>query len=341
METRLAFIFDNFYISWFALFVTIGCIAGTVVACLLRHRQGKYISDIFICVTFGVPLGLFFARLFYCVFSLTEFNSFGQVIALTNGGYGLYGGILGVFLSAVIAVKLFDSIDDLGGLLDCLATGGALAITVGRFATCFTGSELGYEVNFSFMTVYDPVQDLNTFAVYWLDGLLEAAIFITCYEFFQFCLQQGRDKPVGGKTALVMLALHGANQVLCDSMRADALKLGLNEFIKIAQILGIVSCIVILVYFIVLSIRSSKLGLLHIMSFIIMLQCIAFGVLAEYRVGNGNYISKHLMMLWAMILLCVMVVHYAKLTVVRTRVAKKTSTEKQPKRRARALAHSR
>lgn len=312
MENRLALIYDECYISWFAVFVAAGCLLGMLTACILRKWQKKYASDVFICTVLAVPLGLLFGRVFYCAFSLSEFSGIGQMLDLTNGGYGLYGAIFGVFLAAVIANGLFH-MDDLGGLLDCLAVGGALAITVGRFATCFTGSELGYEVNFSVMAVYDEVHDLHTFAVYMLDGILEAVIALVCLCFFAFCRRKVGTERVGGKTALVMPALHGANQVLIDSMRADALKLGANEFIKISQIIGIVSCVTILIYFIVLSAKiTHKFGVGRVMSLIIMLECIGFGVLAEYRVGNGNYISKHLMMLAAMVILCVMVVHYGR-----------------------------
>lgn len=317
MGNRWALIYDNVYISWFALFVTAGCFLGMLTAALLRKTQKKYASDVFLCTAWSVPLGLVFGRWFYCIFSLSEFNSLHQRLNLTNGGYGLYGTMVGVFLAGVITNGLFH-IDGLGELMDCMAVGGALAITIGRFATWFTDSELGYEVPFSVMAVYDEAQNLHTFAVYMLDGIMEALIFLVSLGFFAFCRKKGEREWIGGKTALVMLAMHGANQVLIDSMRADALKLGANEFIKISQIIGIVSCIAVLVYFLVRSAKAAhKFGTWRAMSVIIMLECIGFGVLAEYRVGNGNYISKHIMMLAAMFILCVMVVHYGRSIVVK------------------------
>lgn len=327
MGNRWALIYNEIYISWFALFTAAGCLLGMIVAALLRKTQKQYASDVFLCTAFGVPLGLVFARLFYCVFSLSEFNGLDQMLDLTNGGYGLYGAIFGVCVAGIIVNTLF-RLDDFGGLMDCMAVGGALAITVGRFATYFTSSELGYEVPFSVMAVYDETQNLHTFAVYQLDGIIEAVIFLISLCFFAYCQRKGESELMGGKTALVMLAMHGANQVLIDSMRADALKLGANEFIKISQIIGIVSCIAVLVYFLVLSAKAAhKFGTWRAMSVIIMLECIGFGVLAEYRVGNGNYISKHIMMLVAMFILCVMVVHYGRSIVVKKKPKPKT-TEK-------------
>lgn len=317
MGNRWALIYNDVYISWFALFVAAGCWLGMLVAALLRKSQKQYASDVFLCTAFGVPLGLVFARIFYCIFSLSEFNSLDQILDLTNGGYGLYGAIFGVCVAVVLVNALFN-IDGLGELMDCMAVGGAFAITAGRFATYFTGSELGYEVNFSVMAVYDEAQNLYTFAVYQLDGIITAVIFFVSLGFFFYCQRKGERDLIGGKTALVMLAMHGANQVLIDSMRSDALKLGANEFIKMSQIIGIVSCIAVLVYFLVLSAKAAhRFGTWRAMSVIIMLECIGCGVLAEYRVGNGNYISKHIMMLAAMFILCVMVVHYGRSIVVK------------------------
>lgn len=318
MENRLAFIYNGLNISWFGIFVAAGCLVGMLIAAVLRKVQRQPMSDIFICTAIGVPVGLFLSRCFYCLFSLSEFSGIWQMVDLTNGGYGLYGAILGVFLSAIIASALFN-MENFGGLLDCMAAGGAFAITVGRFATCFTGSELGYEVNFSIMAVYDEAHDLHTFAVYMLDGIIEAVIFVVSLCFSSFCIRKGRGELIGGKTALVMLALHGANQVLADSMRADALKLGANEFIKISQIVGIVSCVAVLIYFIISSVKINKFRLSHAASIILMLGCIALGVLAEYRVGNGNYISKHLIMLGAMLMLCMMTVRYGSGIVIKTK----------------------
>lgn len=330
MDNRLAFVFDGFSVSWFGIFVTAACLAGTVIACFLRRRQGQPASDILACLIGGIPLGLLGARWFYCIFSLREFSDFGEMLHLTGGGYGLYGAIFGVYLGVTMGT-LVEDIEDFGALMDCIAVGGTFAIAVGRFATYFTGTELGYEVEFRFMTVYNEAQNLHIFAVYWLDGLLESVIFVVCLWFFRYCQRKGKRERISGKTALVMLALHGANQVLCDSMRSDGLKLGANRFINIAQIVGIVCCVVVLLYFMVLLAKMYTFGLGHVLSVVILLECIAFGVLAEYRVGKGNYISKHLMMLAAMVILGVMVVHYAKIVV----------TEKKPRRWARALAHSR
>lgn len=314
MDNRLAVIYHYVYVSWFGVFVAIGIFAGIAVAVMLRGRQKKafadkriFLSDIYICTAISMPLALVGARLFYGVFSFSEFDSPIGLLRFSAGGYGLYGAFLGVLAGAWLTVKQF-GVYSLGTLLDCLAVGGALTIAVGRFATVFTGSELGYEVGFRFMTVYDAMQSSYTFAVYQLDGVLETVIFFVSLWFFHYCMTRGKRERIGGKTAMVMLALHGAGQVLCDSMRADALKFPLNEFIKVSQIVGIVCCLAVLVCFFVLSVRRIGWKVRHFVILPLIPLLVALGVFGEYRVGSGNYISNHLIMLGGMLGLSVIAI---------------------------------
>lgn len=299
MENSLALIYGNVEISWFAVFVTLGCISGIMLACILRKLQKAMVSDIFILVTFAIPLSLILSRLQYCVFSSHSFNNIFEMLNPANGGFGLYGAVLGVVIAAFIVNKRFET-GGTGKLLDCAAIGGLLTITVGRFATHFTGTEIGYEVSFDTFTVYDAEGQINNLAVYMLDGIVSAIIFVICLGFFIKHLGKASSD---GKTALIMLALHGTNQVVMDSMRSDALKLGANDFIKISQIIGIVCCVAVMIYFIVKTIKNESFRLYHLAIIIAIPVCVALGVYSEYRVGNGNYISKHILMAACMLAL--------------------------------------
>ena len=302
MDNQLMLVIGNFEISWFAVFTTIACYIGMFIACILRRLQKKRVSDIYVCITFGVPLGLFFGRLVYILFSGNVLSGFLQYMDLTNGGFGLYGVMFGVFLATVLAAKLYD-VDNFGQLLDCLSVGGAFAITMSRFATVFTPAEIGYEVNFKPFAVYDSEQGIYNLAVYKLDGIYEAIIFLLCLWFFIFSIKKCDRNRISGKTSMLMLALHGTNQVVMESMRADPLKLGLNEFIKISQIIGIVCCVAILVAFITITAKRSGFGKFHLIALAVIVIAIILGVFGEYRVGSSNYISNHLIMFSGMVLL--------------------------------------
>ena len=303
-------IIGNLEISWFAVFTAVACFIGVCIACLLRFVQRKDINDIFTCVAFGIPLGLVFGRILYIIFSGSGLTGLGQYLNLTNGGFGLYGVFFGVFLGALIAVRYFYA-DGLGSLLDCLSIGGAFAITVGRFATGFTPAEIGYEVDFKLFAVFDKEQGIYNLAVYQLDGLYEAIVFCICLWFFIHCKRNGDKNTIYGKTALLMLALHGTNQVVMDSMRADPLKLGLNEFIKISQIIGIVCCVAVLVTLIILTAKRYGFSKFHWVSLPLIVVSIILGVFGEYRVGSSNYISNHLIMFAGMVILDWLTIEYA------------------------------
>ena len=299
MDDQLMLIYNGIVISWFAFFVSVGCLLGIVVSCILRLVQRKSVSDVFIVTMLSVPLGLFFGRILYCLFSNELLSGFDEYINLTNGGFGLFGVMLGVFFAVVIACKVF-SCGQVGELLDCIVPGGTLAITIGRFATRFTTSEIGYPVDFKLFTVYDVKENVYNLAIFDRDGTFEAISLIICLFTF-FYTRHKKASP--GLTSLVMLALHGTNQVLMDSMRADPLMLGINNFIKISQIIGILCCISILVYFMIISAKKDRFSKFHMISIPIILVSIFLGVMGEYRVGSTNYISKHLLMLLGMLML--------------------------------------
>ena len=300
-------IYNGILISWFAVFVTAACFAGIVVSCILRLVQKKSVSDIFIVTMLAVPLGLLFGRVLYCLFSNDLLTGFSEYLNLTNGGFGLFGVMLGVFIAVVLACRFFGC-GHTGEMLDCIVPGGTLAIAIGRFATRFTSSEIGYPVNFKLFTVYDVKENVYNLAIFDLDGIFEMIIFlIALFTFFY----TRRIRNCHGVTSLVMLALHGTNQVVMDSMRADPLMLGINNFIKISQIIGILCCISVLVYFMVITAKKDSFSRFHMISIPIILISIVFGVLGEYRVGSTNYISKHLLMLFGMLLLDWLTLTYA------------------------------
>ncbi len=309
MDNQLMLIIGGIKISWFAVFTAAACLAGMMAACLLRRLQRRPVSDIFIAVTFAVPLGLLFGRILYSLFPGDSFSNLAEFADLTNGGFGLYGVLFGVFLAAVIACRCFRA-EGPGSLLDCLAVGGSLAIAAGRFATCFTSAETGYQVDFRLFTVYDSRLDIYNLAVYQLDGIYESVIFVICAAFFIYCLGNAGNGRSDGKPALLMIALHGTNQVVMDSMRADPLKLGLNEFIKISQIIGILCCVAVLVYLIVDHVRRNGFGKKHVITIAAILISIVLGVVGEYRVGSSNYISNHVIMLLGMLILDGLVIAY-------------------------------
>lgn len=309
MNHQLAIIGQNYVVSWFAIFSFLGCLAGCLTACILRKTQKRNVSDVLIVTTFAIPFGLIFGRIFYCLFAASEYSTVWQMLQLQVGGYGLFGAILGVYLAALLSRILF-GIQGWGELLDCLAIGGALAITAGRFASHFAGVELGYEVPFELLTVYNPEEDLHVLAVYWLDGIYEAAVMLLGLFFYCNVRKKGEKESSGGLTAMLMLALHGTNAVIMESMRADALKLGANDFIKVSQILGITCCVVVVVAFIILTARRRGFRLADAVTILVIIACIVLGVYAEWRVGKGDYIRKHVLMFVSMAILGAVTMHY-------------------------------
>ncbi len=303
---RTALIYEGLSLDWFGVIVAAACFVGVCVTCLLRKLQKGSINEILTIFCIGTPLALILARVQYCL-SKVDLDALGVGYIFTGmheGGYGLYGAMGGILLAVLLTAVLWSS--STGELADCVATAGAGIIAVGRFATRFTMDALGFAMPSNAFTVHNEVDGLDYLAVFYLDGIVESVIFVVCIGLFLFNYGRKESRYTKGNIALIFLMLHGLNQVVMDSLNTMTLCLFNNEFIKASQIIGIVSWLVIIIVFICRLIKKQlfKKEYLGIIAAFVGLVIVA--VFMEYRVGNSNYVSAHIVMGACMVIMAIL-----------------------------------
>lgn len=303
---RTALIYESLSLDWFGIVVAAACLVGLCVACLLRKFQKGSVNEILTVFCIGTPLAMILSRVQYCT-SRVDLGEFGIGYIFTgmrDGGYGLYGAMAGILAAALLAALLFKS--SLGEIADCVAVAGAGIITVGRFATRFTMDSLGFAMAPNAFTVRNDADGLDYLAVFYLDGIVESVIFVICLGLFFFCYGRKNSSFTKGNVALIFLMLHGLNQVVMDSLRTVTLCLFDNDFIKASQIIGIVSWLVIIIVFVCRLVKKQlfKKGFFGIFAAFAVLIIVA--VRMEYRVGNSNYISAHIVMGICMVIMAIL-----------------------------------
>ena len=206
-------------------------------------RRGTVSRLAVFCVIFGV-LG---ARLGYCLCILDGINEpfLPFLFRLTAGGYMLYGAMAGALggaaLTAAVTRQSFFKLTDL------LAAPSALLISLARLAEGIAGEGYGWDIadwfspdsGMSVFVLEDPsffcrfpfgVSDMYgswNWSVFIFEALIAAAIFL-------FLQKKSYTRP-GGKTCLFLL-LYAASQILCESMRQDAvLRFG---FVRVNQVVS-------------------------------------------------------------------------------------------------------
>jgi phosphatidylglycerol:prolipoprotein diacylglycerol transferase len=131
----------SFAISPHGLFIAIGFMIGAMLLTRLATRRGiseEHIQTIIFWCLVGAIIG---ARLFYVLAHFSEFDNFGQMLAIWRGGISLLGGIAGAILINVPRLRRYGY--RFFQVVDPGAVAVALGISVGRIGDLIIGDHLG------------------------------------------------------------------------------------------------------------------------------------------------------------------------------------------------------
>ena len=143
---KIAFtLFGKLEVRWYGLIITLGILCA-VAYVIFRGKKSEHVisDDIIDIALLTVILGVIGARAYYVLTSLDQFQTFGEAIAIWNGGLGIYGGIIGGCLGIVI-MCYFKKIS-WRKLFDMAAPGVMLAQAMGRWGNFFNGEAYGYAI---------------------------------------------------------------------------------------------------------------------------------------------------------------------------------------------------
>ncbi len=118
-------------ISWYGVIIGTGFLMALALAPQLMKERGLPADYPYDLIWWIFPLSIVCARLYYVLFSLDEFHSFYDVIAVWNGGLAIYGGVIGGIIGIAIccAIKKRNFV----GTLDVLAPVLILGQAIGRW----------------------------------------------------------------------------------------------------------------------------------------------------------------------------------------------------------------
>ena len=143
---KIAFtLFCKLEVRWYGLIITLGIIFA-VAYVIFRGKKNEHVimDDIVDIALLTVILGIIGARAYYVLTSLDQYETFGEALAIWNGGLGIYGGIIGGCLGIVI-MCYFKKIS-WRKLFDMAAPGVMIAQAMGRWGNFFNGEAYGYPI---------------------------------------------------------------------------------------------------------------------------------------------------------------------------------------------------
>ena len=168
-------------VTLYAVLLVVALVLGLVMFALKQKKAGLRCDTVEIFAVLALPLGVVCARLFYCLCRLPLYMEIGltNVLRLWDGGYAIWGAMLGVTLAALLTAKI--TRQSAIKLLDALAAPAALTIAISRFAEFANGEGIGLEVynelfqRFPF-AVYDADWEVWFWAIFVAEGIVALAI---------------------------------------------------------------------------------------------------------------------------------------------------------------------
>ena len=218
--------------------------AGVIAGVLLTWRK-KEIRPLLPAVIFGA---LVIGHLMWVLFCPYDYEAaegkLYMILRPWQGGYTLYGALLGGALGALIAgktarVKWLDA-------LDALAPGACAVIVFARIGEVFTGEGLGREAlvewthffPLSVCTYQDDFFEEWRYAIWFWEALAALIILII--------LLKRQKKALPGHQASLFVTLLGTTQIFLEQMRRDHY-LRLIVFVRVTQLAALITLIALLI----------------------------------------------------------------------------------------------
>lgn len=236
-------LFGKISIAWYGVII---CIA-MIVACsiILRNavkKEGANADSFLDYFIFTIPIGVVGARTMYVLAELDQYKSFGEAIAIWNGGLAIYGGVIaGIITVFVISkIKKFNPLT----VFDCIIPGLLLAQSIGRWGNFINGEAYGdpqIGCNLPWAMVVGGEAPVHPTFLY------ESIVTFTGFLLAQFVVY--RLKKSDGQVFAFYLVWYGLGRTFIEGLRVDSLMIG---SLRLAQCIGLASVLAGIALFVIL-----------------------------------------------------------------------------------------
>ncbi len=231
-------------IPWYSFLIVTGVVLALILACREEKRKKLPKDTVIDLALFLLPMGIIGARIYYVIFSWSQFSSDPlSVFRVWEGGLAIYGGVIGGFL----AILLFSRRRRLPFLLLCdlIAPGLVLAQAIGRWGNWFNIEAYGLSVTdpslcfFPFAVQVPSDGDTWHLATFFFESAWNLGVFL-----FLICFRR-RKSCRTGDVFCFYLVLYAAGRLVIEELRTDSLYA--SSSIRVSQLLSVLLCLAILV----------------------------------------------------------------------------------------------
>ena len=291
-----------FHLTSYGLNVMLGAALAIVLTCCLgRKAHGlNACLSLSLAAASAAVLG---ARVFYCATMYSSFLSdyveqggLRYMLQLWEGGYNLYGGVLGGAAGILLYAKATGRKPL--PLLDLAAPGGALALCFIRLAEYNTlqgmGPDMEAEILHFFPVAMRTIYDSWAIPVFFWEALAALLIMVVSLAVRPW---------YEGRTAGNFIVLLGTTQIILDSLRADEfIRFGFVHFNMVA---AAVTVFFILVLRMRRAARENRKGSWQTVRCVLFFLAVAIVILLEFALDKSS-IENWILYLIMLASLCMM-----------------------------------
>ena len=255
-------------IRWYGILICLAILLAVWNTVVCAKKEGVSSDDVMDYALWVIPCAIVGARLYYVLTSLDKYDSFGEAIAIWNGGIAIYGAVLGGALATLI-VSRFKKIK-FPKIADAIASSLLLGQAIGRWGNFCNGEAYGHLDRFELLGRVFPTPSFEKDFFLRMTVSSEATrgalltvhptfLYESVWNLAGFVLLRllYRNKKFDGQIILTYVVWYGFGRFFIEGLRDDSLLLwGTN--VRISQLLALVSFLVCAVLLAVFLIRGKK-----------------------------------------------------------------------------------
>lgn len=292
---RIAIISEDVFIYWTPIILALAVTAAICIyACAYLLKGGKTMPLV-ISLPICVILSIFLGRLVHWYCRPGIYSSFAAaMVDYSQGDFALVGVFVACIATAGL-LRLFNCSDNFPKMLDAMTWGGCIAIPIGRLAFLFNTAgrgmmmpeHVGLPLAYPMANAVTGVAE-NRLATFMLQSILTAVIALMLIAYVTVCYFR-KKKIKDGDTFLIFMTAYCSSQLVCDSMRNDALVLRSNGFVSMVQIVGLIGLVACIVIFSIRAIKKNGLKYYHYILWGGIAGMLGLAGYMEYFVQNNGH----------------------------------------------------
>ena len=247
-------IFGGLEVRWYGLIITTGIILAMIYCYYRSKQEGITVDDLLDMAIYTIIFGIIGARIYYVLFSLDQYDSLLDAIAIWEGGIAIYGAIIAGALTIYVICKIKKI--HFAKAFDMVAPAVMIGQILGRWGNFFNGEAHGGEVlesEFLYFIRMGLSHGEGARIIYYYHPTF---LYESLWNLVGFIIINSlyKKKKFDGQIVLMYATWYGFGRMLIEGLRTDSLYLGV---FRISQIVGFV-CFVVGAILLVLGFSKAK-----------------------------------------------------------------------------------